>query len=43
MSAIRLQLFSSSLSVRDVILSAGDSLQTYRQKLARVILDEMYQ
>lgn len=45
MSPTRLQLFrdASSLSVRDVILSAGDSLQTYREKLARIILDEMYQ
>ena len=45
MSAISLQLFedASSLSVRNVILSASDSLQTYREKLARVILDEMYQ
>ena len=45
MSAISHQLFAhgSTLNVREVILSNRDSLQTYREKLARIILDEMYQ
>ena len=39
------QLFtqSSALRVRDVTLSATDDLQTHREKLARIVLDEMYQ
>jgi PAS domain S-box-containing protein len=45
MPAINRQLFTglASLAVRDVLLSAGDSLQTYHEKLARIVLDEMYQ
>ena len=45
MSAISNQLFEqgSTLQVREVTLSARDSLQSYREKLARIILDEMYQ
>ena len=45
MSAISPQLFAfgSSLNVREVTLSNRDSLQSYREKLARIILDEMYQ
>lgn len=31
------------LHVRDVALSATDDLQTQRDKLARIMLDEMYQ
>jgi PAS domain S-box-containing protein len=31
------------LNLRDVVLSQGDTPQTFREKLARVILDEMYQ
>jgi PAS domain S-box-containing protein len=34
---------SPTLRVRDVLLSATDDLQTHREKLARVVLDEMYQ
>jgi PAS domain-containing protein len=34
---------SPTLRVRDVTLSATDDLQTYREKLARIVLDEMYQ
>jgi PAS domain S-box-containing protein len=43
--AINTRLFTSSpaLHVRDVTLLATDDLQTHRQKLARTILDEMYQ
>jgi PAS domain S-box-containing protein len=39
------QLFTHSptLRVRDVTLSATDDLQTHREKLARIVLDEMYQ
>src|SRR6201986_2990548 len=39
------QLFAenSILNLRDVALSQGDAPQTFREKLARVILDEMYQ
>ena len=36
-------LTSPILRVRDVTLSASDDLQRYRQKLARIVLDEMYQ
>ena len=45
MSAISSQLFEqdSTLNVREVTLSNQDSLQSYREKLARIILDEMYQ
>ena len=45
MSAISSQLFEqdSTLKVREVTLSNQDSLQSYREKLARIILDEMYQ
>ena len=45
MSAISSQLFAHSptLKVREVTLSDQDSLQSYREKLARIILDEMYQ
>lgn len=45
MSAISSQLFEqdSTLKVREVTLSDRDSLQSYREKLARIILDEMYQ
>lgn len=44
-SAISSQLFEqdSTLKVREVTLSDRDSLQSYREKLARIILDEMYQ
>jgi PAS domain S-box-containing protein len=39
------QLFGKSpvLELRDVTLSAADDLQTHREKLARIVLDEMYQ
>ncbi len=42
---INRQLFTRSpaLRVRDVTLSASDDLQTHREKLARIVLDEMYQ
>lgn len=45
MAAINTLLFAKSpaLHVRDVTLLAADDLQTHRQKLARTILDEMYQ
>ena len=45
MSAMSHRLFldSGSLEVREVVLSANDSLQTYREKIARIVLDEMYQ
>lgn len=45
MPAINTLLFTNSpaLHVRDVTLLAIDDLQTHRQKLARTILDEMYQ
>lgn len=45
MSAISFQLSEqdSTLKVREVTLSDQDSLQSYREKLARIILDEMYQ
>ena len=45
MSAISFQLFQqdSTLKVREVTLSDEDNVQTYREKLARIILDEMYQ
>ena len=39
----RLFAASPTLRVRDVLLSATDDLQTHREKLARVVLDEMYQ
>jgi PAS domain S-box-containing protein len=43
-SAISSQLFEqdSTLKVREVTLSDQDSLQSYREKLARIILDELY-
>jgi PAS domain S-box-containing protein len=34
---------SPILRVRDVTLAAADDLQTHREKLARIVLDEMYQ
>ena len=39
------QLFADNavLNLRDVVLSPSDKPQTFREKLARVILDEMYQ
>ena len=45
MSAISSQLFEqdSTLKMREVTLSDQDNVQTYREKLARIILDEMYQ
>ena len=45
MPAVNALLFtnSPSLHVRDVTLLGTDDLQTHRQKLARTILDEMYQ
>ena len=45
MPAVNTLLFTKSpaLDVRDVTLLATDDLQTHRQKLARTILDEMYQ
>jgi len=44
-SAVSSQLFEqdSTLKVREVTLSDQDNVQTYREKLARIILDEMYQ
>jgi PAS domain S-box-containing protein len=43
--AINTQLFTNSaaLRVRDVTLLATDDLQRHREKLARIVLDEMYQ
>jgi PAS domain S-box-containing protein len=43
--AVNTLLFTHSraLLVRDVTLLATDDLQTHRQKLARIVLDEMYQ
>src|SRR3989475_13287094 len=45
MPTINRQLFtdSAALRVRAVTLSATDDLQTHREKLARIVLDEMYQ
>ncbi len=45
MSTISQHLFTdaSTLSVREVVLSGADQPQTYREKLARIVLDEMYQ
>lgn len=45
MLAVNLQLFADSptLRVNDVSLFAADDLQTHREKLARIVLDEMYQ
>lgn len=45
MPTINRQLFADSpvLRVRDVTLHATDDLQTHREKLARIVLDEMYQ
>ncbi|HTU33041.1 MAG TPA: ATP-binding protein [Candidatus Acidoferrum sp.] len=44
MASINRQLFAASptLRVRDVTLSESDDLQRYREKLARIVLDEMY-
>jgi len=44
-SAISSQRFEqdSTLKVREVTLSDQDSLQSYREKLARILLEEMYQ
>jgi PAS domain S-box-containing protein len=43
--AIKTQVFANTpqLQVREVTLLAADDLQTHREKLARIILDEMYQ
>jgi adenylate cyclase len=45
MAAIHLQNFSgvAEFRVGDVTLSAGDDLQTQRNKLARIMFDAMYQ
>ena len=45
MPTINRQLFTDSpvLHVSDVTLSATDDLQAHREKLARIVLDEMYQ
>lgn len=45
MPTINRQLFSDSavLRVRDITLSATDDLQAHREKLARIVLDEMYE
>jgi PAS domain S-box-containing protein len=45
MRALNEELFSNSASIRvgEVTISAGDDLQTIREKLARVVLNEMYQ
>ena len=45
MPSINRQLFTDSLilHVSDVTLSATDDLQAHREKLARIVLDEMYQ
>jgi PAS domain S-box-containing protein len=45
MSGINLHLFesSASLRVRQVELHASDDLQRHREKLARIVMDEMYQ
>ena len=45
MATLSAQLFAenSILNLRDVALSQSDAPQTFREKLARVILDEMYQ
>jgi PAS domain S-box-containing protein len=45
MPSFNRQLFahSNSLRLREVTLSAADDLQTHREKLARIVLDEMYQ
>jgi PAS domain S-box-containing protein len=43
--AVSAQFFADSpvLNLRDVVLSQGDTPQAFHEKLARVILDEMYQ
>ena len=45
MTPLNAQLFAEDavLNLRDVVLSQSDAPQTFREKLARVILDEMYQ
>jgi hypothetical protein len=45
MPTINRQLFENSqkLRVGDVTLCATDDLDTHREKLARIMLDEMYQ
>jgi PAS domain S-box-containing protein len=45
MPSFNRQLFahSNSLRLREVTLLAADDLQTHREKLARIVLDEMYQ
>ena len=45
MPTINGQLFSNAASrrLRDVMLSVTDDVQTHRDKLARIVLDEMYQ
>jgi PAS domain S-box-containing protein len=44
-AAVSAQLFAgnSILTLRDVVLAQSDAPQIFREKLARVILDEMYQ
>ena len=45
MTPLNAQLFAEDavLNLRDVVLKQSDASQTFREKLARVILDEMYQ
>ena len=45
MSTLNRQLFAHAESrrLRDVMLAADDDVQTHRDKLARIVLDEMYQ
>jgi hypothetical protein len=45
MPTINRQLFTHSQTRRvgDVTLSSTDDLQAHREKLARIVLDEMYQ
>lgn len=45
MPSINNQLFNgtTSLRVRDVVLRATDDFQTHREKIARILLDELYE
>src|ERR1700676_5206547 len=45
MPTINRQLFmdTPALRVRDVVLSSSDDLQAHREKLARIVVDQMYQ
>ena len=43
MALADIRMSTASLRVRDVTLSVTDDPQTYREKLARIVLDEMYQ